>query len=133
MSKAAKIDWSALQNKLRPDTVTKIQAFRSRHAAILKQVTELREQNQALNFEQYSVLKNQQVVSEAKKSLDAFKVHKYDLNAQLKIIEQEKAKAVKLAQQTVTKVNEEIKDLKELLVNIENARPIDQLTVFVFN
>jgi F-type H+-transporting ATPase subunit d len=89
-----KVDWAAISNKLRPDTAKAITAFRSRHTALLKQVSELREQQAAINFDQYSVLKNQQVVTEAKKALANFQAQKYDLKQQLDIIEKEKQKAV---------------------------------------
>ncbi|KAI8854178.1 hypothetical protein BC829DRAFT_424533 [Chytridium lagenaria] len=123
-SAVTKIDWAALGSKLKPETVAAVNAFRRRHADLVKTVSELKEQNTTINFEQYrSVLKNQKVVNDAEKAFAAFKPATYDLSEQLRIIQQQEAKA------TQKKVNVELLELNELLTNIETARPVDQLTV----
>ncbi|KAI8896167.1 hypothetical protein BC833DRAFT_615421 [Globomyces pollinis-pini] len=125
-----KVDWLAVANKLRPETAAAITSFRSRHAAILKTVTELRELDaQKINFDNYKNLKNQSVLAEAKKSLDSYKPVVYDVSAQIKVIEAERLKAIAAAKLTEEKVNVELKEMKELLVHIETARPIEELNV----
>jgi len=75
------------------------------------------------------VLKNQTVVSELEKAFSSFKPVEYDLSAQLKAIDAFEKKAVDSAEQTATKVGEELKKLEATLGDIEGARSFDQLTV----
>ena len=92
-----KVDWSSLAGKLKPETVSAIQAFRGRQAALQKQVSDLKEQLSPINYSQYeSVLKNTSVVAEAKKSLSAFKPSPYPLKEQLANIEASRVKAVSI-------------------------------------
>jgi F-type H+-transporting ATPase subunit d len=94
MSVSSKIDWSKIASKLKPETMGSVNAFRSRHAAVLKTVTDLKEQEGAINFQNYTSLKNQQVVNEAKKALDGFKPAQFDLSKQLDIIEKARVEDV---------------------------------------
>ncbi|KAJ3183249.1 ATP synthase d subunit [Gaertneriomyces sp. JEL0708] len=127
---AARIDWGALSTKLRPDTFAEISAFRRRHTELTKLVSELREQPTSIDFSHYrKTLKNSKVVDDAEKAFAAFKPATYDLGEQIRIIEQQQAKAVATAETTAKKVNAEVNELKDLLNNIETARPVDQLTV----
>ena len=75
------------------------------------------------------MLKNQTVVSELEKAFSSFKPVEYDLSAQLKAIDAFEKKAVDSAEQTATKVGEELKKLEATLGDIEGARSFDQLTV----
>ncbi|KAJ3108496.1 ATP synthase d subunit [Phlyctochytrium bullatum] len=125
-----KIDWSALSAKLKPETLASVNAFRRRHADLIKTVNELKEVNTTIDFEQYrKVLKNKKVVADAEKAFLAFKPATYDLSEQLRVIDQEQTKAVAAAEKTQAKVAAELSELNELLTNIETARPVDQLTV----
>lgn len=93
---ARKIDWASVASKLKPETGGAINSFRSRHAALQKQVSDLKEQLQPINFANYeSVLKNTSVVAEAKKSISSFKPASYPLEEQLKSIEASRVKAVR--------------------------------------
>ncbi|KAI8906924.1 hypothetical protein EDD86DRAFT_192668 [Gorgonomyces haynaldii] len=132
MSKSAaqRIDWGALGTKLKPDTLAQISVFRRRHQELTKLVGELREQNKSIDFAFYeSKLQNKKVVSEAKKTFEQFKPAAFDLQQQLKVIQEHEQQAVQLAKQTEQKIQVELKELQELLVNIEQARPVDELTV----
>ncbi|KAJ3218792.1 ATP synthase d subunit [Dinochytrium kinnereticum] len=129
-SAVTKIDWAALGSKLKPETLAAVNSFRRRHAELVKTVSELKEQSTTINFDQYrGVLKNQKIVNDAEKAFAAFKPATYDLSEQIRIIEQQEAKAIISAQKTQEKVNVELLELNELLTNIETARPVDQLTV----
>jgi hypothetical protein len=90
-----KIDWMSLTSKVRPETASALNAFRTRHANLLKTVTELREKDsQGINFDAYKALNNQKLVSDAKKALADFKPQMYDLTAQLKVIQEAEKFAV---------------------------------------
>jgi F-type H+-transporting ATPase subunit d len=95
MSAVGKIDWAKLATKLKPETMAQVNAFRSRHVALLKQVAELKEQENGIKFDNYKSLKNQAVVSEAKKALESFQPAKFDLTKQLEVIESAKKEDVK--------------------------------------
>jgi F-type H+-transporting ATPase subunit d len=93
-----------------------------------------------------AILKNQSVVDEAEKALKNFKPVTYDVGSHIKAIETFEAKAVcsssilcakrwlyfaqsTSADETVKKIDEELKDLEATLANIESARPFEDLTV----
>ncbi|KAJ3247157.1 ATP synthase d subunit [Chytriomyces hyalinus] len=127
---ARKVDFSKLTATLRPDTVASVNAFRRRHADLVKQISELREQSTTINFEGYrSILSNKKVVNDAEKAFSAFRPASYDLKEQMRVIEAQEAKAVAAAEATERRINQELVELKDLLVHIETARPVDQLTV----
>ncbi|ORZ30859.1 hypothetical protein BCR44DRAFT_123637 [Catenaria anguillulae PL171] len=129
-AKALDMGRVAVTLRLKQDTIAQLNAFRKRHDDLVRTVQNLREQRQTVDFEYYrSVLNNKKVVDEAEAAFAKFSPAKYDVQAQLKVIAAYEAKALERAQQTANAVNEELKDLRETLANIENARPIDQLTV----
>ncbi len=130
MSAARNINWSALSSKLKPDTMASLNAFRRRHADLQKTLTELKEQDKPLDFSSYrSVLKNTKVIDNAEKAFKNFKPVSYDLSEQIKVIEQAHVTAVKEAKATEEQVKTEIAELNVLLSNIDQARPLEELTV----
>lgn len=115
---------------LRGQTVTSLQAFKSRNDNAKRKVQQLSELPTAVDFAQYrSTLKNQAVIDEIEKRFKAFKPSTYDISRQLKAIETFEAEAVKNAQATKEKVDLELQDLTKTLQNIEQARPFEDLTV----
>ncbi|KAI9006931.1 hypothetical protein DFJ74DRAFT_689854 [Hyaloraphidium curvatum] len=129
-SAATKVDWTGLANKLRPETVAALQAFRRRHTELNATVAELKAQLKEVDFEAYrKSLRNTAVVDETEKALKQFVPAKLDVTEQLKVIDAQETKAVLLAQKTAAKVNSEVTELNELLKNIESARPVEDLTV----
>ncbi|EJD53912.1 mitochondrial ATP synthase [Auricularia subglabra TFB-10046 SS5] len=129
---SAAIDFPRLINnlKLGRETVAALQAFRKRHHDAQLARNTLASQPTTLDLEYYrSVLKNQAVVDQAEKILRDFKPVTYDVGAHVKAIEAFEAKAVEKAEQTVSKIDEELKNLQATLANIEEARPFEDLTV----
>ncbi|KAI9351493.1 hypothetical protein BDR26DRAFT_832901 [Obelidium mucronatum] len=127
---AKRVDFAKLAAALRPDTVASLNAFRRRHTDLAKQIADLKEQSTTINFEAYrAVLSNKKIVNDAEKAFSAFKPATYDLREQLRVIDAQEAKAVAAAQATEAHINQELVELKDLLVNIETARPVDQLTI----
>ena len=61
--------------------------------------------------------------------LKAFKPSTYDVNRQIKAIEAFEVQAVKSAEETKGKVDDELRELETTLKNIETARPFEDLTV----
>lgn len=83
-----------------------------------------------VDFAHYKqVLKNQEVVSQMEKTFTGFKPVDYDLSAQLKAIDAFQDKAVSSAQETVSKIDSELKDLNATLSNIKDARGFEELTL----
>ncbi len=90
----------------------------------------LSEQPQSVDFGHYrSVLKNQAVVDELERHFKEFKPVTYDVSRQIKAIEAFEAQALKSAEETKGVVDKELKELDRTLVNIEEARPFEDLTV----
>lgn len=131
-SVALKLDWAHVINSLglRGQTAAALQAFKKRNEDARRRVQLLSEQPQNLDFAHYrSILKNQAVVQEIEKQVNAFKPTVYDVGKQIKAIEAFEAQAIKNAQETKGKVDMELKDLEKTLKNIEEARPFEDLTV----
>jgi len=126
------IDWSKLTTalKLNSNTVASIQAFRKRNEEARRVLDDFKEQKTDIDFAHYrSVLKNTAIVDQAEKAFKDFKPVTYDVKAQLSAIDKFEAKAVERAQQTASKVDAELHDLQAALTNIEQARPVEDLTI----
>lgn len=129
---SAAVDFPRLiQNlKLGRETVASLQAFRKRHHDAQLARNTLAAQPTSVDIAYYrSVLKNQAIVDQAEKLLSEFKPATYDVAAHIKAIDAFEVKAVEKAELTVTKIDEELKDLQATLANIEEARPFEDLTV----
>ncbi|CAO3649651.1 unnamed protein product [Cunninghamella echinulata] len=114
---AGKLDWSKLSVSLPQETAASLQAFRKRNEEVKRVLSELKAQSTTVDFAHYrSALKNQFIVDQAEKAVKDFKPVTYNLDVQK-------------AQSTVQKIDAELKDLEATLSNIQNSRPIDQLTV----
>ena len=130
MSKSlGKINWGGLSSKLRPDTLASVSSFKRQYEELSKKLLELQEQSTTIDWSAYSSISGTRVFSEAQKSFNSFSPAKVDLDKTLKSIAVEEEVALKAAKETSAAVAKELKDLKQLLVDIESARPIDQLTV----
>ncbi|KAI9765627.1 MAG: ATP synthase d subunit [Geoglossum umbratile] len=131
-SAALKIDWVRITTSLglKGNTAAALQAFKKRNEDARRKVRLLSEQAQDIDFAQYrTLLKNQAVIDEIEKDFKAFKPVTYDVSRQIKAIEAFEAQAVKNAEVTKGRVDEEVRDLEETLRNIEGARPFEDLTV----
>ncbi|KDQ64984.1 hypothetical protein JAAARDRAFT_146282 [Jaapia argillacea MUCL 33604] len=112
------------------ETVAALQAFRKRHADAQRIHGQAFAAPTTVDISYYrSVLKNQAVVDEVEKELNAFKPVTYDVGAHVKTIETFEAGAVAKAKETAEKIDVELKDLQATLANIEEARPFEDLTV----
>ncbi|KAF9482016.1 ATP synthase d subunit [Pholiota conissans] len=128
---AVAVDFSRIYSSLGlgKETISALQAFRKRHSEAQRLEAQYASQPSTVNFDQYrSILKNQAIVDEAEKIFKDFKPVTYDVNAHVKAIETFEATAVAKAQETEAKIDVELKELKETLANIEQARPFEQLT-----
>ncbi|KAF8204851.1 hypothetical protein BJ912DRAFT_1018125 [Pholiota molesta] len=128
---AVAVDFSRIYSSLGlgKETISALQAFRKRHSEAQRLQSSYSSLPSTVNFDHYrSVLKNQAIVDEAEKIFKDFKPVTYDVNAHVKAIETFEATAVAKAQETEAKIDVELKELKETLANIEQARPFEQLT-----
>ncbi|KAI0092535.1 ATP synthase d subunit [Irpex rosettiformis] len=111
------------------DTVAALQAFRKRHADAQRIHGQLEAQPSTVDLAHYrSVLKNKAIVDEAEKILKEYQPVTYDVSTHVKAIEAFETKAIEKAKETEAKIGEELKDLQAALVNIEEARPLEDLT-----
>ncbi|CAO3683507.1 unnamed protein product [Umbelopsis ramanniana] len=89
------IDWSKLTVSLPKETVASLQAFRKRNDEARRILTELKQQRTDVDFDHYrKALKNQSIIDDAQKALTGFKAATYNVDAQIKAIDQFEAKAV---------------------------------------
>ncbi|KAL2042613.1 hypothetical protein N7G274_004372 [Stereocaulon virgatum] len=131
-SAALKLDWTKISTSLglKGQTATALQAFKKRNDDARRKVNLLSQQAQTVDFEHYrNTISNTQVVDEIEGHFKAFKPVTYDLGRQIKAIEAFETQAVKSAEETKGKVDEEMRDLEKTLKNIETARPLEDLTV----
>lgn len=92
---AKQIDWSKLSTSLPQETAASLQAFRKRNDEAKRVLFELKEQATTVDFAHYrKLLKNQGIVDQAEKAVQGFKPVAYNLDAQLKAIDQFESKAV---------------------------------------
>ncbi|PWN52010.1 putative ATP7-F1F0-ATPase complex, FO D subunit [Violaceomyces palustris] len=132
MASKAALDFTKIYSSLGlgKQSVAQVQAFRKRAEDAKRALTLLKDQPTTVDFAHYeSILKNKDVVNQAKKIINEFKPVSYDVAAQLKAIDAFEAKATEQAEATSAKIQAELKDLKATLKNIEDARPFDQLSV----
>ncbi|KAJ2765148.1 ATP synthase d subunit [Coemansia nantahalensis] len=126
------INWPVVSSVLSKHTeITKsLGAFRKGYEEAERQLTQLKEADRAIDFEHYrQVLKNTEIVDRLEKIAKAQKVAKVDLAEQLKTIAAFEAKAVASAELYVKETAANLADLSATVTNIEEARPITQLTV----
>lgn len=95
-SATARIDWTSLATKLKPETMASLNGFRRRHADLSKKLIELKESSVTVDLSGYQ-LKNTKVIAEATKALSAFKPATYDLKERLDFIQKQETKAVRMA------------------------------------
>ena len=131
-SAATKIDWTRITSSLglKGSTATSLQAFKKRNDDARRKLALLHSQPTSVDFSQYrSTLNNTAVVDEIQGHFSRFKPATYDVGRQLKAIEAFEGQAVKSAEETKGRVDEEVRALEKTLGNIETARPFDELTV----
>ncbi|KAL8728710.1 MAG: hypothetical protein Q9166_005197 [cf. Caloplaca sp. 2 TL-2023] len=131
-SAATKIDWTRISSSLglKGSTATSLQAFKKRNDDARRKLAALQQQPQTVDFSKYrSTLNNTAVVDEIERHFKQFKPVTYDVGRQLKAIEAFEGQAVKSAEQTKGRVDQEVSALSKTLENIETARPFDELTV----
>ncbi|KAJ2156845.1 ATP synthase d subunit [Coemansia sp. RSA 552] len=126
------INWPVVSSVLSKHTeITKsLGAFRKGYEEAERQLTQLKEADRPVDFEHYRrVLKNTEIVDRLEKIAKAQKITKADLASQLSTISAFEAKAVASAEVYVKETQANLADLNETVGNIEQARPITQLTV----
>ncbi|KAL8885181.1 MAG: hypothetical protein Q9192_006688, partial [Flavoplaca navasiana] len=131
-SAATKIDWTRITSSLglKGSTATSLQAFKKRNDDARRKLAMLQSQPTSVDFSKYrSTLNNTAVVDEIEGHFSRFKPATYDVGRQLKAIEAFEGQAVKSAEETKGRVDEEVRALEKTLGNIETARPFDELTV----
>ncbi|KAF3078995.1 ATP synthase d subunit [Orbilia oligospora] len=131
-SAAVKVDWTRIiaSLSLKGSTVSQLQAFKKRNEEARRKVNLLHDQPTEVDFSHYrAILKNQAVVDEIERAYKAFKPVTYDVSKQIKTIENFEAEAVKNAENTKASVDAELADLAATLKNIEESRPLEDLTI----
>ena len=107
-----------------------MQAFKKRNDDARRRVQQLSDTPQAVDFAAYrAILKNTAIIDEIEKHFQSFKPVTYDVSRQVKAIEAFESQAIKNAEETKGKVEQELKDLEKTLDNIRTARPFEDLTV----
>lgn len=111
-------------------TAAALTSFKKRNDEARRQILSLSAQPTEVDFSHYrSVLKNQAIIDQIEKSVGSYTPVKADVAKQLKSIEAFEAKAIENASSTETVVSKELADLEKTLLNINAARPFDELTV----
>jgi F-type H+-transporting ATPase subunit d len=109
--------------KMRSETLKKIAQFKQKQTALLKMKQDL-----LVTLPSYN-LQNKQVLKNAQEALERFTPTKLDISQELNTLSKLRVQAVQDAQKTQEMLAKEMTELQLLLKDIEEARPIDQLTV----
>ncbi|KAG0637521.1 hypothetical protein HOY80DRAFT_889561, partial [Tuber brumale] len=131
-SAALKINWAGITSSLglKGQTAASLQAFKKRNEDARRKVAVLRERPMGVDFSYYrSILRNQAIIDEVEKAWKRFRPVTYDVEKQVKIIEEFEAEAVRNAEATKGRVDNELRELEKTLRNIQEARPFEDLTV----
>lgn len=131
-SAALKVNWAGIINSLglKGQTAAALQAFKKRNEDARRKVAVLSGQSMEVDFSYYrSILKNQAIIDQVENARKGFQPVTYDVEKQVKIIEGFEAEAVRNAEATKGRVDNELKELEKTLKNIEEARPFEDLTV----
>ncbi|KAJ2353200.1 ATP synthase d subunit [Coemansia erecta] len=126
------INWPVVSSVLSKHTeITKsLGVFRKGYEEAERQLTQLKETDRPVDFEHYRrVLKNTDIVDKLEKIAKTQKIVKADLASQLETISAFETRAVSSAQLYVKETEANLADLSETVTNIDQARPITQLTV----
>lgn len=128
---ASKLDWSKFESfGLSKKVLASLNALRQRNGAARSRLEALKEADKPVDFAHYrEILSNKKIVDEIEKKVATFKPSKFDVNAQVKIIEAFESKALQNAQETANVVQHELAKLHSTLKNIESARSFDDLTI----
>ncbi len=108
---------------MRSETLKKIAQFKQKQTALLKMKQDL-----LVTLPSYN-LQNKQVLKNAQEALERFTPTKLDISQELNTLSKLRVQAVQDAQKTQEMLAKEMTELQLLLKDIEEARPIDQLTV----
>ena len=126
-----KVDWNKITASLglKGQTAASLQAFKNRNDEARRRVNNLTALPQTVDFQAYrALLKNSTVVDEIEREFKGFKPRTYDVNKQIKAIEAFEVQAVKSAEETKQKVDEEVKSLNKTLENIDKTRRWEDIT-----
>lgn len=126
------INWPVISSVLSKHTeVTKsLGSFRKGYEEAERQLSQLKEADRPIDFEHYRrILKNKDIVDKLEKAAKTQKIVKVDLADQLKTISAFETKAVASAELYVKETEANLADLSETVKNIDQARPVTQLTV----
>ncbi|KAJ1891099.1 ATP synthase d subunit [Kickxella alabastrina] len=126
------INWPVINSVLSKHTeiTASLGAFRKGYEEAERQLLQLKESDRSVDFESYRrILKNSDIIDKLEKIANTQKIIKVDLADQLKTISAFEAKAVTSAELYVKETEANLADLSETVKNIDQARPITQLTV----
>ncbi|KAJ1800575.1 ATP synthase d subunit [Coemansia sp. RSA 2399] len=126
------INWPVVNSVLSKHTeITKsLGTFRKGYEEAERQLTQFQEADRPVDFDHYRrILKNTDIVDKLEKISKSQKIAKVDLADQLKTISAFEVKAVTSAEQYVKETQASLSDLSETVRNIDQARPITQLTI----
>lgn len=129
---ARKVDFTKVINSLglTGTTAGSLTSFKKRHDEAKKENLDLTAQSTDIDFAHYrSVLKNSKVVDEIERAVNSFQPVTIDVSKNLKNIDVFEQKAIENAKLTEKSVIAEIAQLQATLKDIENARPLEELTV----
>ncbi|EMR10980.1 hypothetical protein PNEG_00583 [Pneumocystis murina B123] len=129
---AAKINWIKLLSSygLSSSVISSLSTFHQWSLNTRAKIGILEEQLQNIDFSYYrSILKNKSLVNQIEKELKAFRPVKYQVDPQIKAIQQFETKAIENATKISENAKKELTELEMTLSNIQQARPIDELTV----
>ncbi|KAG5437734.1 hypothetical protein PCANB_000447 [Pneumocystis canis] len=131
-STASKINWTKLRScyKLNTTTISSLLEFQKRNIDAQTKVNLLQEQAQGINFSYYhSIIKDKTLLNEIEKDVKGFKPLKYNIDSQMKMINLLETKAFQSAKKMEYQIDLELIQLKKTLLNIQQARPIEDLTI----
>ncbi|PVU99606.1 hypothetical protein BB559_000564 [Furculomyces boomerangus] len=125
------IDWPRVSAVLarKPEVVKSLSAFNKKFQEVDRELVLLKEQKLDLDFDHYrKVLKNKKIVDDMELKFKSYEIKKLDTKEHLKIIGEFESSATASATGYASELETKLSGLFETVGNIENARPVNQVT-----
>ncbi|OLY83120.1 ATP synthase subunit d, mitochondrial [Smittium mucronatum] len=125
------VDWPKVSSVLskRPEITKSLMSLNKKYQDVDRELSALREQKLDIDFNHYrGILKNKQIVTEMESKLKNYKITSLDTAPALALLAEFEKNATASATEYASELTVKLSGLKETVDNINNARPVEDMT-----
>lgn len=126
------LNWTKVLLKCSPNVRKTILETRAHHEDLRRQISEIKQSMPKLDFGVYRQTLPKEmakIVDESENQFKSYKPPKIDVNSSIKELEQERDLKIKMSQEFIINLESRVDQLKSQLHKLENAKPVDEITV----